>query len=338
MRLRSIFAAAGSMACLLVSASAQDTQKRAEEMLAHARSLSDIHAPNSPPFRMKTTFSFAGANLDTVEGTYTEIWVSDSQWRREIAVGDLLQIEVSGARDKFWRLNKGSLLPERATEIADVMQFLPEPSAKFEFESISTHTDAETSADCAVTIIGSLEERHAFCFDKKGGFLLETISPKFRLGFVFFHSCDYGGFKKFGDRWFPREVVCNEERHKRIEARVTDLRIETAPDPVLFAPPNGAIELGMCASGILPPVVLSAFRPAVPFEFRGDEIAPVIFSVVVGVEGKPADVRLVKLGRKNLDDLAHEAVRHWRFKPSTCDGVPIPSQISVGVVFRERLY
>jgi hypothetical protein len=151
MRIRSIAAGAVLMAWLLATASAQVTQKRAEEMLDRARRISDIRAPNSPPFRMKATFSFAGADLDPVEGTYTEIWVSDSQWRREIAVGDLLQIEVSGVPGKFWRLNKGSFLPERATEIAGVMQLLPGSSAKFEFESVSTHTDEDSSADCAVT-------------------------------------------------------------------------------------------------------------------------------------------------------------------------------------------
>lgn len=133
-------------------------------------------------------------------------------------------------------------------------------------------------------------------------------------------------------------MVCSEERHKRIDARVTDLRIEPAPDPALFALPAEAIELGMCGSDVLPPVLVSAFRPAVPFESRNEEIAPVIFSVVVDAKGKPVDVKVVQPGRKNLDDLARDAVHSWRFKPSTCDGVPMRVQITVGVVFLVPVY
>ncbi|MGA8619686.1 MAG: hypothetical protein WB660_14360 [Candidatus Sulfotelmatobacter sp.] len=80
----------------------QEVRKRADELLDKARHLSDIRAQNASPFPLEATFSFADG-LETVKGTYTE--VSNSQWRREIAVGDLLYIEVGGPA-RIWSLDK----------------------------------------------------------------------------------------------------------------------------------------------------------------------------------------------------------------------------------------
>src|SRR5277367_4778453 len=75
---------------------APDIQKRADALLEKARQLSNIRSPNAPAFRLKATFSFTGRDLETVEGTYTEVWISRSQWRREILVKDFHRIEVAG--------------------------------------------------------------------------------------------------------------------------------------------------------------------------------------------------------------------------------------------------
>ena len=71
-----------------------EIQLRAEALMQKARKLSDIRAKNAPAFRLKATFSFVGKNLENEQGTYTEIWVSDSRWRREIVLGDLHRLEI----------------------------------------------------------------------------------------------------------------------------------------------------------------------------------------------------------------------------------------------------
>jgi hypothetical protein len=53
---------------------AEDVQKAADAMLGRARQLSDIRSPNSPGFRLDVTFSFVGRDLETSQGTYTEVW------------------------------------------------------------------------------------------------------------------------------------------------------------------------------------------------------------------------------------------------------------------------
>jgi TonB family protein len=56
--------------------------------------------------------------------------------------------------------------------------------------------------------------------------------------------------------------------------------------------------------------------------------------LLVEADGKTRDLRVVRSVDEAFDHAAVEAVRKWRFKPATCDGVPIATQINVSVTFR----
>jgi hypothetical protein len=86
-------------------------QIHAEALMAKARHLSDIRAKNAPAFRLKTTFTFIGKDLEKAQGAYTEDWVSDSQWRRETVVKDFHHIEI-GTLSRIWTLDSATDFPE----------------------------------------------------------------------------------------------------------------------------------------------------------------------------------------------------------------------------------
>jgi hypothetical protein len=98
MKAHAAFVFTALLALLAIALSAQAPQKpeapkseiqtRAEALMERARHLSDIRAKNAPAYRLKATFSFMGKNLENLQGTYTEVWVSDSQWRRETVVSN----------------------------------------------------------------------------------------------------------------------------------------------------------------------------------------------------------------------------------------------------------
>jgi hypothetical protein len=140
MKCRTLLAVAGWM-CLCGLSHAQDVKERARAMLLHAQQLSDIRSPNAAAFRLKATFSFKGDDLETVQGTYTETWVSDSQWRRETVIHDLRRIEVAGPA-KSWLLYPDTF-PERANQLSNLMAFIPPTSSQPVFVTIS-----ETPASC----------------------------------------------------------------------------------------------------------------------------------------------------------------------------------------------
>ncbi|HZQ67883.1 MAG TPA: energy transducer TonB [Terriglobales bacterium] len=60
----------------------------------------------------------------------------------------------------------------------------------------------------------------------------------------------------------------------------------------------------------------------------------VILYVVVGPDGRPHDIRIVRSLGMGLDEKAIEAVKTWRFDPARKNAQPVSVQISVEVTFR----
>jgi TonB family protein len=59
----------------------------------------------------------------------------------------------------------------------------------------------------------------------------------------------------------------------------------------------------------------------------------VVLQLVVGSDGLPRDIRVVRTLGLGLDEKAIEAVRKWRFEPAKKDGKPVAALVSVEVDF-----
>jgi TonB family protein len=57
-------------------------------------------------------------------------------------------------------------------------------------------------------------------------------------------------------------------------------------------------------------------------------------SLVVGIDGKPSNVVVVKKLGMGLDERAVEAVSHWKFEPGRRDGKPVISRLKLDLQFR----
>lgn len=315
-----------------------DIQKRAEALIQHARQLSDIHAPNAPAFQLKATFSFNGTDLEPVHGTYTEVWISKSQWRREISAQDWRRIEVAG-NSSIWRLDNIDDFPETASQLPSLFDPFPLQSQNLVFQAVLDHPDSDPPVECAITKPDTSHRQSAFCFDKRSGVLLENIFPEVQLRSVAEDSCDYGSFRKVGGFWFAREIICFEDRHKKIAANLVDLSPAPAPDPAFFAPPPGAIELGICPVTPVQPQVefspLTTFRlgmPGVtPNAIDPDSISWITVWFVVDIKGKPQYARIVRSAPRNkaAQKRILDRIRDLGLKPGTCNGVPMPMALSV---------
>jgi TonB family protein len=329
MLLRPIVLSAVLLAVCRCTSVAQDTQKAAEALLGRARQLSDIRSLNSPGFRLNVNFSFFGDDLDAVQGTYTEVWRTNSQWRRETVVGQFRRIEIVGPT-KRWIVDGGKDFPEQATLVSKLVEIFPRGSTKFEFESI---TDRDPATQCAITKPGGMKQRYGLCFDKRTGMLVENVSPQSSGERWADYACKYGEFRKFGDYWFPHEMACFVDGHRKIEPKVVELSLEASPDTTLFTPPAEAVEMGNCSQDPVPPRPVFAPDPMFPAGTR-DRKSSVMLWMVVDTKGNPHDIRVARSGGKSFDDSAMEAVRGWRFKAGTCKGEPMQMQVNVEVRFR----
>jgi TonB family protein len=309
----------------------EDNQARGEAMLERARAASDIRAPNAPAFRLKVTFSFIAENLETVTGTYSEWWISRTQWRRETVVADSRRIEIGGT-DRRWLLETGPSLPEQVRRLPESLDPVPPKSRRFGFGSILDPAPENSTAQCALTAPNSEQQRSAFCFHKPSGVLIQKVEP-YPVGRRFAgYSCDYGAFRRFGNHSYSREMACFIEGHRKIEAKVTELSPEPSPDAALFKAPPEAVELDSCSTNITPPKAIFRPDPALPWRAGSDRA--VVLELIIGPKGRPQNLKVARSGGKAFDENALRTVRDWRFEPATCDGHPIATTIRVEIDFR----
>lgn len=103
---------------------------------------------------------------------------------------------------------------------------------------------------------------------------------------------------------------------------------------------------GQLPPGLTPPQAIYVPNPAYSEPAQNAKVpATTIVSVMVGVDGKPSHVHVVRSATKGLDqklqpaarDLdkkAVEAVQQYRFKPATFKGKPVAVEIQIAVAFR----
>jgi hypothetical protein len=296
-------------------------------MLQQSRRLSDIRSEGAPAFLLTSTFSFVGDNLEKTQGTYTEIWVSDSQWRRETLIGEFRYVEVSNA-GKHWLLYPDGF-PLQAQKLPTLMAVLPPAALALDFAVIREHAAPGVVAECAYSRPVIQNFQFVLCFDKKNAVLLEKVFPEKRPRNVVNFSCEYGTFRKFGEYSFPREVVCFDDRHKTISANVVELTIGPRLDPAMFNPPSGSIELDQCRGKTVTPILS---RSEVRFPGLDlDSVAWIQVWFVVDAQGKPQNLKILKSMDKASHERALNSVRSWRFKPGTCDGKPVPMQMTIEI-------
>ncbi len=307
-----------------------EAQIRAETLLEQSHKLSDIRSKDAPAFRLTATFSFIGKDLASTQGTYTEVWVSQSQWWRETVVNNLRRVEVGGP-NRRWLVDSAPDFPETAGRVPELMKMFPPINQTLEFESVVEDTNGKATGECAITKAGPRGEKSAFCFEKKSHALLQKVSPDVRPMNAVNYSCLYGVYRKFGDFLFPREMSCFEEKHHKLDAKVLDIVAEPSPNADLFKPPPGAVERVECSGISVAPVPISSPPPTFPG--TNGQSSSALLSLVVGIDGKPQEVKVRHSGGKDFDDQATRAVSRWKFKPSTCDGQPSPAEINVEVRF-----
>jgi TonB family protein len=94
-----------------------------------------------------------------------------------------------------------------------------------------------------------------------------------------------------------------------------------------------AEDIGRCPSDI-PPIasVPKSVAPASPDPDK-KYAGSVVVITVVSDTGYVCSTRVARGINKELNKKAEEAVRHWRFKPASKDGHPVPVAVAVEVHF-----
>ena len=314
---------------LLTSATfASNNEAEAAALIGRAKQLSDIRADGAPPFRLKLDFKIIKDDGAVTDGTYIERWVSKAQWRRETVLGDFTRIQVVTGR-KVWLLDSSAVVPQQIGTVPHISHV-----GGLRPEAWKSQRDREVNGVVVHCLenISPLGATWAVCFDKISGTLTAEISPLDISTGGGERVCLYSDYQKFGEYVVARSYECDENNHPKIEARIVELTTDPAEDPTVFAPPEGAKESVNCLGLVKAPTEVHYQDPKVPRSFRGANTA-VTMSVVVGTDGRPHDLRVTSAPNRDYDRAAIAAVQQWRFRPATCDGEPMETQIVIETQF-----
>ena len=76
-------------------------------------------------------------------------------------------------------------------------------------------------------------------------------------------------------------------------------------------------------------------EPTIPDDISRPLDATVVVDVTVGPDGAPTTAEISQsTGKRELDRLAVEAAKQWRFKPATRDGEPVESKVRLHIEFQ----
>ncbi|HTQ53519.1 MAG TPA: TonB family protein [Bryobacteraceae bacterium] len=88
-------------------------------------------------------------------------------------------------------------------------------------------------------------------------------------------------------------------------------------------------------SGITPPTLVRKREPEYSEAARAAKLqGTVIVQVVIGLDGRARDARVLRELGLGLDENALEAISQWEFKPGVKDGHPVPVAATIEVNFR----
>jgi len=108
---------------------------------------------------------------------------------------------------------------------------------------------------------------------------------------------------------------------------------EPSPTPVPVRE-GDLVDLG---PGVVPPEITSQVNPEFPeIARRRIDSGEVQMQLLVGIDGRVEEVRVVAVEPEGfgLEQAAERAVRRWRFRPATADGVKVRMWFPVRIVFR----
>jgi TonB family protein len=179
------------------------------------------------------------------------------------------------------------------------------------------------------------EENQTACFDSLTGVLVLTRQMQFadlKRQVTAENDCEYSNYQKFGEKIYPIKVVCLADGKVSRQMTMTEMiEDHTPPDSNLFSIPADGREWPVC-SKLIPPHLTSA--PDIGYPRNGsDKTEKTKIQLIVGIDGKPTDMKLVKPGGNPFDYEALKAVGQWKFKPASCGGISVPYQIMVFAEF-----
>ncbi len=310
--------------------------------------LSDIQSKNSTPFRLQASARIFNGQGQELDGLLVEFWAPGGKSRKETLLGGYVRATISLGKNRWQDSNfKYTPYPIRVAwstlDFVDDLQEILRPAVEpprpgetrrlFKKEMFGKPKFEKGEAAQCVETRGGGNTGTRYCFDRITGHLAEMTFLYNGMHF------EFGGYQSFGDKSFPRVIrVLYHDQTEMAVLQITGLRAMENPHSSMFTPAPGMKEVSIApgCKRITPAKRGREVQPVYPAAAEDKGISGrVILHTVIGEDGIPHALWVVRSPSPLLSDSAIEAVRQWRYTPPTCSatGAKFPVDTFITVVF-----
>jgi len=102
----------------------------------------------------------------------------------------------------------------------------------------------------------------------------------------------------------------------------------------MWAQGGGYGQAGRAPDGAFPKIVQRVTPDYTTEALDAKLEGSVQLSAIIGIDGTPSDIKVIKGLGKGLDEKAIECFKKWRFSPAMRNGEPIPMSSQVAIIFQ----
>lgn len=304
---------------------------QATALFAKALAVTDLRAPGSPPFELRSTITTHQHAHKDATGTYLLKWASPEKWREEIRFPDYTRVRVGG-KDQYWQSRTTPYEGLLVLDLDQALDFLRElhvwarPEAMKDPESVKLHrTKVEKmKSDCVTLTLTAPQYEPDYCFDSSNGTLVSA-----KRG-----SNEFSKFTPFAGKFFPGNIRIKDTSAALITFIVNSILPLGSADSGDFQPAAGATAWPSCDNPDSVPKIKQRVVPTYPVSERLRHIEGTVdLYGVIGADGLVHNFKVLSAPDIGLANATVAAFEQWEYAPETCHGTPVPVEILLRMVY-----
>ena len=303
----------------------------ARTRLIQVRNATDIRGKGAQPFRMHAVFSGMSDSELASGGTYAELWLSSTRWRREAIVGQVHVLEAREGDNLYRQIVGREYAPRMLDDLLDALAPMFPPLGVSSFNEADWQQGSVLYAGNSALRLstgfganGTSPDARAFWLNPDG-----VLIAAYRAGTVIEYA-DY-------DAWNGKQVA----RHLNVKIAGTKLagiwvdQLDTAPADTAtpFAiegvTPIPVNDEGYSGPYFVPPHPVRQVSPKDPPAGTGG----ITIAVSLDQHGHVRSAKVKQGINEALDAAAVKAAMQWEFAPALVKGRPTPSEATVEFTF-----
>jgi TonB family protein len=314
----------------VVWCTAKEETPSPEALISRARLQQEIWTEGTPPMSMQAELQLSDAKGALVHGDYTFDWVSTSQWKEVIRIGDYERVRVRDVKG-YWQKSALSYQPEIIFQL-DTLLHLKEALKLGPKETLAKVKKREKNGvrqECTEVKWQPGTDR-VLCFDEANGALASIEYPtgaNQRPREI--SRIEYSAFNPVAEKLVPNEIRALRDRKVIAFVKILEISQITEENPSRFNIPTNAEFWAYC-DDMREAELVDRVHPRYPASARmNHEQGRVILYAVIEADGSPSHMALIQRATPGLEAATVEAVRHWHYKPAACGQTPIRVETSI---------